>query len=248
MERNQEMTLRTRMRERYAVARGLRARTNARLAGVLAALMTAMTAVATAQNPAEPPERDGERVEMLKNPSRLNESAPDTFHARFQTNKGVFVIEVRREWAPLAADRFYNLVKHGFYDDTRFFRVLEGFMVQFGLNGDPSVQSAWRMANLRDEPVRQSNLRGFVTFTRESAPHSRFTQVFISYRDNSYLDAEGFAPFGQVVEGMDVVDALYSGYGRANVPDQRRIMREGNEYLLRDYPQLDFITAATIEP
>jgi peptidyl-prolyl cis-trans isomerase A (cyclophilin A) len=183
----------------------------------------------------------------LKDPARLTETAPAVFRARFTTSIGTFVIEAHRDWAPLAADRFYNLVKNGFYDGSRFFRVLDGFMAQFGLNGEPEIESAWRTASLADEPVKQSNLRGYVTFTRESGPNSRYTMVFINYKDNSYLDADGFAPFGQVVTGMDVVDRLYSGYGRTNVPDQRRIVREGNAYLQQEYPKLDFIRTATIE-
>ena len=176
-----------------------------------------------------------------------NDQAPATFRARFDTSQGVFVIEVQREWAPRAADRFYNLVKSRFYDEARFFRVLGGFMAQFGLNGNPSVQAAWSSANLLDEPSKLSNLRGFVTFAKESSPNSRYTMVFINYKDNSYLDTEGFAPFGQVVAGMEIVDTLYSGYGRTNVPDQRRIIREGNAYLAADYPKLDVIRTATIE-
>jgi peptidyl-prolyl cis-trans isomerase A (cyclophilin A) len=183
----------------------------------------------------------------LADPSQLTEQSPDVYRARFETSQGPFVIEVHRDWAPLAADRFYNLVKNGFYDEVRFFRVLDGFMVQFGLNGDPAIQRAWQSANLRDEPVKQSNTRGFVTFTKESSPNSRYTMVFINYADNSYLDEDGFPPFGQVVTGMDVVDKLYSGYGRTNVPDQRRIVREGNAYLASEYPKLDFIKKATIE-
>jgi peptidyl-prolyl cis-trans isomerase A (cyclophilin A) len=176
-----------------------------------------------------------------------DEQAPATFRARFETSRGPFVIEVHREWAPIGADRFYTLVQRGFYDDVRFFRVLNGFMAQFGLNGDPKVQSEYASANLMDEPAKQSNLRGFVTFAKESAPHTRYTMVFINYKDNSYLDADGFAPFGQVVSGMDVVDMLFSGYGRQNVPDQRRIKSEGNAYLAAEYPKLDFIKAARIE-
>ena len=186
-------------------------------------------------------------TEKLKDPSQLSERAPDRFRARFDTSQGIFVIAVERDWAPLAADRFFNLVKYGFYDDSRFFRVLDGFMAQFGLHADPAVQSAWRSANLQDEAVRKSNTRGYVSFTRESGPNSRYTMVFINFKDNSYLDADGFAPFGQVVEGMDVVDRLYAGYGRQNVPDQRRILREGNAYLLAEYPKLDFIKSASIE-
>ena len=152
---------------------------------------------------------------------------------------------MHREWAPLAADRFYTLVKRGFYDDVRFFRVLSGFMAQFGLSGDPKRPGAsMRPANLIDEPAKQSNLRGFVTFAKESSPNTRYTMVFINYKDNSYLDADGFAPFGQVVVGMDVADKLYGGYGRTNVPDQRRIKSEGNAYLTAEYPMLDFIKTA----
>ncbi len=184
----------------------------------------------------------------LSDPAALAEKAPDLFRARFDTSKGAFVMEVHREWAPNAADRFYNLVKNGFYDGTRFFRVLDGFMVQFGLHGDPAIQAAWQSAALPDEPATQSNTRGFVTFTKESAPNTRYTQLFINYRDNSYLDADGFAPFAQVVSGMEVVDMLYAGYGRQNVPDQRRIIREGNAYLQQDYPKLDIIKRATIAP
>jgi cyclophilin family peptidyl-prolyl cis-trans isomerase len=177
-----------------------------------------------------------------------DEQAPATYRARFETSQGPFVIEVQREWAPRAADRFYTLVTRGFYDDARFFRVLSGFMAQFGLHADPKIQGEYALANLLDEPPKQKNLRGFVTFAQESAPNTRYTMVFINYKDNSYLDADGFAPFGQVVSGMDVVDKLYSGYGRQNVPDQRRIKSEGNAYLSAEYPMLDFIKSARIEP
>jgi peptidyl-prolyl cis-trans isomerase A (cyclophilin A) len=176
-----------------------------------------------------------------------DDQAPQTFRARFETSQGPFVIEVQREWAPLAADRFYTLVKRGFYDEARFFRVLSGFMAQFGLNGDPQRQAEYASAGLKDEPPRQSNLRGFVSFAKESMPNTRYTMVFINYKDNSYLDADGFAPFGQVVAGMDVLDKLYGGYGRTNVPDQRRIRSEGNAYLAAEYPKLDFIKTARIE-
>jgi peptidyl-prolyl cis-trans isomerase A (cyclophilin A) len=204
--------------------------------------ITAVVVLATSLLSGQP------NLEKLKDPSQLTEQAPDQYRARFDTSKGVFVIAVTREWAPLAADRFYNLVKNGFYNDSRFFRVLSGFMAQWGLHADPSVQSAWRTANLRDEPVKKSNTRGFVSFTRESSPNSSYTMVFINYKDNSYLDADGFAPFGEVVSGMDVADQLYSGYGRQNVPDQRRIVRDGNAYLQAEYPMLDFVKTATIEP
>lgn len=182
----------------------------------------------------------------LRNPAALTEKAPDLFRVRFDTTKGVFVVEVHREWAPIGADRFYNLVTNRFYDNTRFFRVLDGFMAQFGMNGDPSVQSVWSTANIKDDPVTQSNLRGYVTFAKAAAPNSRSTQIFINYKDNSYLDKDGFAPFGQVVSGMEVVDMLHS-YGRQNVPDQFRITNQGEAYLKENYPLLDIIKSATIE-
>lgn len=181
----------------------------------------------------------------LLDPSQLAETAPDVFRARFDTSKGAFVIEVHRDWAPLGADRFYNLVKNGFYDGTRFFRVRPGFMAQFGINGNPEIQAAWQRVRLNDEPRVKSNTRGFVSFTKESLPNTRFTQVFINYGDNSYLDEQGFAPFGEVVSGMDVVDKLHSPEPQ---PDQRRILREGNEYLQKEFPQLDFVKKAAIVP
>lgn len=204
-----------------------------------AAVLVALTLQAAAVMPA------AAQSEALLNPSQLAETAPDVFRARFETSKGPYVIEVHRAWAPLGADRFYNLVKSGFYDGTRFFRVRPGFMAQWGLHGDPAVQRAWQAAPLRDDPVTQKNVRGLVTFTTENRPQSRFTQVFINYADNSYLDADGFAPFGQVVSGMDVVEKLFS-YGRDKEPDQRRILREGGEYL-KAFPELDFVEKATIE-
>ena len=184
--------------------------------------------------------------EALRTPSNLTERAPDVFRARFETSTGAFVIEVTRAWAPIAADRFYNLVKNGFYDGTGFFRVRPGFMAQFGLNGNPDIQRVWQLAPLRDDPVTQKNVRGFVSFTNENRPQSRFTQIFVNYADNSYLDKDGFAPFGQVVSGMDVVDKVFA-YPREKEPDQRRILREGNEYL-KEFPQLDYVKKATIVP
>jgi len=183
----------------------------------------------------------------LRNPATLKEIAPAMYKVKFDTSAGVFVVQVHRDWAPLGADRFYNLVKNGFYDDVRFFRVLDGFMAQFGMSGNPGIQAAWRNQQLKDDPVKQSNKRGYVTFAT-AGPNSRTTQVFINFDDNASLDAQGFAPFGQVVEGMNVVDKLYSGYGRNNVPDQGRITTEGNAYLTKSYPKLDYIKKATIEP
>jgi peptidyl-prolyl cis-trans isomerase A (cyclophilin A) len=186
----------------------------------------------------------------LGNPSALTEKAPALYKVRFETSKGPFVVEVHRDWAPNGADRFYNLVKNGFFDDARFFRVISGFMVQFGINGDPSVSAPWRNATIKDDPVRQSNKRGFITFAT-AGPDSRTSQVFINFADNSRLDGQGFAPFGQVTSGMNIVDALHSGYGEGapsgRGPDQGRIQREGNAYLKKDFSNLDYVKKATIE-
>ena len=187
----------------------------------------------------------------LGNPGALREQAPPVYKAKFDTTKGVFVIEVHRDWAPNGADRFYNLVKNGFYDNVRFFRVVEGFMAQFGINGDPKLSAVWREARIKDDPVRISNKRTFVTFAT-AGPNTRTTQVFISYSDNSNLDSQGFAPFGQVVSGMKVVDSLYNGYGEGapggRGPDQGRVQKEGNAYLASAFPNLDYVKKATIVP
>jgi peptidyl-prolyl cis-trans isomerase A (cyclophilin A) len=189
--------------------------------------------------------------QALMNPASLTEQAPPVYKAKFDTSKGTFEIQVHRDWAPAGADRFYNLVKNGFFDNTRFFRVVSGFMVQFGLNGDPNVSAQWRQARIRDDQVKQSNTRGMVTFAT-AGPNTRTTQVFINFGDNNRLDGMGFAPFGQVVSGMNVVDALYSGYGEGapggSGPEQGRIQQEGNAYLTKDFAKLDYIKKATIEP
>jgi peptidyl-prolyl cis-trans isomerase A (cyclophilin A) len=186
----------------------------------------------------------------LSNPTSLREQAPATYKARFDTSKGAFVIEVTREWAPKGADRFYNLVKNGFYDNVRFFRVVSGFMVQFGINGDPAIMAGWRAAQIPDDKVAQSNARGTITFAT-AGPGTRTSQVFINFADNNNLDSMGFAPFGRVVSGMNVVDALNAEYGegapRGRGPDQSRIQNEGNAYLTKDFSRLDFIKKATIE-
>jgi peptidyl-prolyl cis-trans isomerase A (cyclophilin A) len=185
----------------------------------------------------------------LSNPASLNEKAPAVYQAKFDTSKGPFVVEVHRDWAPNGADRFYNLVKNGFYNDVRFFRVLEGFMAQFGINGDPSISAVWRNADIKDDPVKVSNGRGTITFAT-AGPNTRTTQVFINFGDNAGLDGQGFSPFGKVVSGMDVVDSLYGGYGegapRGAGPDQGQVQAQGNTYLQQDYPKLDYVKTATI--
>ena len=188
----------------------------------------------------------------LLNPAALNEQAPDKFAVRFETTKGDFVVEVDREWAPIGVDRFYNLVQNGFYDGARFFRVVKGFVVQFGLNGDPEVTAAWREATIEDDPVKQGNRTGYLTYAKSTQPNSRTTQVFINLVDNSRLDRDGFATFGKVTEGMDIVRSLHAGYGegppRGRGPSQARITAEGNAYLEKDFPELDYIKGATVIP
>jgi peptidyl-prolyl cis-trans isomerase A (cyclophilin A) len=181
--------------------------------------------------------------ENLLNPALLKAPAPDTFLVKFKTSKGDFVVEVTRAWSPNGADRFYNLVKNGYYDGCRFFRVVEDFMAQFGINEDPNVNQVWMNATIDDDPVKQSNTRGTITYAFAS-PNTRTTQVFINFSDNSYLDSSGFSPFGKVTKGMSVVDAIYNKYGET--PDQTKIQLEGNAYLEKTFPNLDYIKSATI--
>lgn len=177
------------------------------------------------------------------------EPAPDTFVAAFETTEGTFRIEVVRAWAPRGADRFFNLVRAGFYDGTRFFRVVEGFVVQFGMSADTAITRAWQDQAIADDPVRASNVRGTITFAT-SGPDSRTTQLFINLVDNARLDPLGFAPFGRVSSGMDVVDSLYAGYGdgppRGNGPSQGRIAEEGGAYLAAEFPELDQVRQARV--
>jgi peptidyl-prolyl cis-trans isomerase A (cyclophilin A) len=178
------------------------------------------------------------------------EQAPATYKVNFDTSKGAFVVQVTRAWAPQGADRFYNLVKSGFYDNVRFFRVISGFMVQFGINGDPKVMAGWRDQPIKDDPVTQSNKRGYITFAM-AGPNTRTSQVFINFADNSRLDASGFSPFGRIASGMEVVDKLNSEYGEGapngRGPDQSRMQKEGNAYLAKEFQRLDFVKKATIE-
>jgi peptidyl-prolyl cis-trans isomerase A (cyclophilin A) len=179
----------------------------------------------------------------------MSGTAPDTYKARFETSAGDFVLQVDRAWAPLGADRFHELVRDGFFDDVRFFRVLDGFVAQFGINGDPAVAAKWRGANISDDPVTQTNAKGTITFAT-AGPNTRTTQLFINLVDNGRLDEMGFSPFGRVVEGMDVVAKLYGGYGEGapagNGPDQGRLQREGNAYLDQEFPKLDYVKKASI--
>lgn len=173
-------------------------------------------------------------------------AAPGQFKVRLETSKGPIVIELHRDWAPNGVDRMYQLVEQGYYDNVRFFRVVPGFVVQFGMHGDPATNSKWVAQPLIDDPVKQSNKRGTVTFAKTGMPNSRTTQLFINLQDNAMLDPQGFAPIGEIVEGMSVVDRLYSGYGGAPSDSQPRIAAEGNAFLKQLYPKLDFVKTAKV--
>jgi len=185
-------------------------------------------------------------MEKLMNPAQLNETAPDKFQVKFDTTKGEFIVEVTRSWSPIGVDHFYSMVKNGYYDNCRFFRVVKDFMVQFGINGDPKLNTIWGSANIKDDPVQQSNTRGYISYAKTAAPNSRSTQLFINFRDNSFLDRQGFSPFGKVINGMNVVDSIYDGYGER--PDQGQMRMQGNVYLEKTFPDLDYIKTATIVP
>jgi peptidyl-prolyl cis-trans isomerase A (cyclophilin A) len=182
----------------------------------------------------------------LLRPSTLKARAPEVYKVKLTTTKGDVIIQVNRAWAPIGADRFYNLVRSGFFKDAAFFRTIPNFMTQFGIPARPDVAKAWEQANLIDDRVTQSNKRGMVTFAKTGAPNSRSTQIFINFGDNVFLDAQGFAPFGQVIQGMDIVDKFFSGYGDA--PDQGRITAQGKAYLDRSFPNLDRIVNAVVMP
>ncbi len=167
----------------------------------------------------------------------------EVFQVKFETSKGDFLVEVYPGWAPRGAAQFRELVETGFFNENRFFRVVPGFVVQWGINGDPQVQSRWRDNNIPDDPVVTSNERGTITFAT-SGPDSRTTQLFINFGDNTGLDGQGFSPFGKVIEGMDIVDKLNAEYGEQ--PDQGQIQEVGNEYLSRRFPRLDYIKNATV--
>jgi peptidyl-prolyl cis-trans isomerase A (cyclophilin A) len=210
------------------------------------AIIACLPLMATAQEEtAEQPKPNP----ALLDPSLANEKAPDLYRVKMETTSGDFVIEVHREWAPRGADRFYNLVKIGYFNDVAFFRVLSGFMAQAGFNGDPAVSMAWLNSRIKDDPVTKSNTQGMVSFAN-GGPNTRSAQFFINYGDNSYLDDMSFSPFGKVVEGFESVKALYSGYGECEPngkgPAQSKLYRRGNPYLEAEFPELDYIKKATV--
>jgi peptidyl-prolyl cis-trans isomerase A (cyclophilin A) len=184
----------------------------------------------------------------LLNPAALVAKSPEEYEVKFATTNGDFVVKVTRAWSPRGADRFYNLVRNGFYDNATLFRVVREprpFVVQFGISGFPQVSAAWQTAVIKDDPVKASNKRGFITFAT-GGPNTRTTQVFINLGDNARLDGMGFSPFGEVTQGMEVVEQLYSGYGEGVTDKQGQIASQGNAYLVKNYPKLDKILKATV--
>jgi peptidyl-prolyl cis-trans isomerase A (cyclophilin A) len=234
-----------------------------RLLTLLAAVLFAVVALAGPQSKppapkspapsqaAPPPTSPFDRA--LLTPASLNAKAPDTFDVKFVTTKGEFVVHVTRDWAPNGADRFYNLVKHHYFDGVAFFRVLRTprpFMAQCGFSPYPEVNTAWMSAYIKDDPVKQSNKRGMVTYAALPTANGRSTQIFINYADNSFLDQSRFAPFGEVVSGMEVVDQFYGGYGdgppEGRGPSQDMLSKQGQVYLSKNFPNLDSIKTARI--
>lgn len=200
-----------------------------------------------AQNAATAPSNN-----PLSNPALATLRAPNVYHVLFTTTRGNFTLEIHRSWAPSGADRFYNLVKIGFYNGDAFFRVVKGFMVQFGINGDPKVNAKWFDAKISDDlSTNHSNLTGTISFAT-AGPNTRTTQVFINYADNVNLDSMGFTPFGKVSEAMNIVNSLFNGYGDGPPsgpgPDQSQVQQQGNAYLKADFPHLDYIKTAEIQP
>jgi len=209
------------------------------------------TKVDVPKKEAKKEEKKADSTIDFTDPAKLTAKAPESFKVRFETTKGNFTVEVTRSLSPNGADRFYNLVQSGYFKDLAFFRVISGFMCQFGIHGDPKVSAAWRSAQIPDDPVKASNTRGAITFAT-AGPNTRTTQLFINFGDNANLDKMGFSPFGKVSEGMEVVDKINNEYGEGapsgRGPRQDRIQGEGNAYLKKDFPNLDYIKSASILP
>jgi len=231
-----------------------------RSANVVLALAVAIAACEKAPAPAaKAPEAAATTAAVPAPPSqailhpdaaKLFEAAPDSFAVHVVTSHGAFDIKVHRDWSPKGVDRLYYLVSNGFYDGIRFYRVIDGFMAQFGAHGDTAVAHVWSDRPFKDDPVKHSNKRGTLTFAKTGAPDSRTTQLFINYRDNVQLDGMGFSPLGEVTSGMGAVDSLYKEYGEGapsgRGPDQGQLGHEGNAYLIREFPKLDYIVTARV--
>ena len=206
----------------------------------------ALTALTLACAEKAPPPADTATAAPTPPPAPAVPAAPAQFKVRLETSKGPVVIELHRDWAPNGVDRFHQLVQEGYYDDVRFFRVVPGFVVQFGMHGDSATNAKWAAQPLIDDPVTQTNKRGTVTFAKTAMPNSRTTQLFINLQDNTMLDPQGFAPIGEVVEGMSVIERFYSGYADQPTGRQGEIAAEGNAYLNRTFPKLDFVKTAKV--
>ena len=213
-------------------------RTTLSIVGLLAAAALPLYAAEPAAPPAAKP--------AVSDPSKANEKAPDTFKAKFETSKGIFVVEFHRDWSPNGVDRVYNLFRTGFYNNARFFRVVPGFVVQFGIPADPAVGRPWMRATIADDPLKESNKKGYITFAK-GGPNSRSTQLFINLEDNQRLDSMGFPPLGKVVQGMDVVLKLNGEYGEGLTNLQGQIWEQGNAFLNMKAPRLDYITKVSVE-
>lgn len=214
---------------------------------IIISLTLAVAGLACAQS-------SGQRRAALLDPSRPGWSAraPATVTADIETSRGTFTLELIREWAPRGVDRFYNLARAGYYDDSRFYRVITGFIAQFGIAGDPAIARAWGQRRLAADPVREHNVRGTISFAQYK-PTDRATNVFINLRDNAELDTLRFVPIGRVVKGMDVVDSLYAYYGEFPSADEplgnpKRFARESNKYLDEKFPNLDHVIKVTVRP
>jgi peptidyl-prolyl cis-trans isomerase A (cyclophilin A) len=216
---------------------------------MMCATAMAQTPAAKSPAPAKPATSSTTRSRLL-NPAALNAPAPAEFDVKFTTTEGDIMFHITKAWAPHGADRFYNLVRAGFFTDVAFYRVIAGFMAQFGVSPDPAVSRAWMQADIKDDKVTQSNKRGRLTFAQTGAPNSRGTQLFINFKDNTNLD-DKFAPIGEVTEGMDVVDKLYSGYGETgdmggHGPSSDKLDAQGKPYLDRYFPKISRILSAKI--
>lgn len=221
-----------------------------RISAVLAAALVAAGIAACGAAEEKGPSVASADKETLMQPksAAMKAAAPATYKARFRTTKGDFVLEIERALSPHGADRFYNLVRNGFYNGNKFFRVVPGFVVQWGMSGDPELSKVWANARIPDDPVKASNVVGTITFAKQQTPNTRTTQVFINFKDNARsLDRLGFAPFGRVVEGMEVVTSLNGEYGDAPTPQQQQIGEKGNAFLEKNFPNLDAILEASIE-
>ena len=224
---------------------------NSRKVNLALALLMLLSCNLDSGYPFQLPQKSSVRPPLIDpGDKRWNEAGPESFRVRFETTKGPFVIEAHRNWAPIGVDRLWNLVRAGFFDDSRFYRVRAGYIVQFGIPGKPAIANVWRDLAMPDDPVLQSNKRGFVAYAM-TGPNTRTTQIYINLVDNTQLDGQGFSPIGQVVEGMDVVDRLYAGYGEESgggmrAGKQGKLFEEGNAYMDREYPKLDRLTRATL--